>query len=421
MRVGDRLPALAALSGGRLERACAIALRVHTVSRAGSTPTAEQEILALARARTRAGPAVIAPILELPPRRSGKVLRRLGCSRLPRARARPARALRARSGRASSCTWTRRSSGASGDVGKRIRQRRRRAARRREAGSTCTSRSTTTPGSPRRASSLQERRSEDCAAFLRRARGLVHASTGITRRAGAHRQCQGLPLPCLARYLRSSSRIERRYTRPYSPWTNGKAEALIKTLLREWAYRFAYPTSSHRSRALPGYLRWYNRRRPHGSLDGRPPHQPRLTPLWSVQLAHVRRRGGGARPGRAARAPRRRARPAIVQFASRARCGRARRPGRAGVEPRDLVGDAVEPCEERLELPDGQVLAPFHHADRGDAQELVTSPQQAAPGSGASALERAAEPDAGGDADRVDATSSAAPRGRRRRTGVPRR
>jgi hypothetical protein len=33
-----------------------------------------------------------------------------------------------------------------------------------------------------------------------------------------------------------------------------KAEALIKTLLRESAYRFAYPTSHHR-RALPGYLR----------------------------------------------------------------------------------------------------------------------------------------------------------------------
>jgi transposase InsO family protein len=65
--------------------------------------------------------------------------------------------------------------------------------------------------------------------------------------------------------------IARRYTRPYSPWTNGKAEALIKTLLREWAYRFAYPTSAHRSRALAGFVRWYNCRRPHGSLGGRPP------------------------------------------------------------------------------------------------------------------------------------------------------
>lgn len=65
--------------------------------------------------------------------------------------------------------------------------------------------------------------------------------------------------------------IERRYTRPRRPQTNGKAEALVKTLLREWAYRFAYPTSAHRARALSGYLRWYNRHRPHSSLGGRPP------------------------------------------------------------------------------------------------------------------------------------------------------
>jgi transposase InsO family protein len=65
--------------------------------------------------------------------------------------------------------------------------------------------------------------------------------------------------------------IARRYTRPRRPQTNGKAEALIKTLQREWAYRFAYPTSTNRARALPGYLRWYNRHRPHSSLGGKPP------------------------------------------------------------------------------------------------------------------------------------------------------
>ncbi|HSJ73648.1 MAG TPA: IS481 family transposase [Miltoncostaeaceae bacterium] len=65
--------------------------------------------------------------------------------------------------------------------------------------------------------------------------------------------------------------IERRRTRPYTPRTNGKAEALIGTMLREWAYRYAYPTSSHRARALSGWVRWYNRRRPHSSLGDRPP------------------------------------------------------------------------------------------------------------------------------------------------------
>jgi transposase InsO family protein len=65
--------------------------------------------------------------------------------------------------------------------------------------------------------------------------------------------------------------IQRRRTRPYTPRTNGKAEAFIGTCLREWAYRYAYPTSTHRTRALPGWVRWYNRRRPHSSLGNRPP------------------------------------------------------------------------------------------------------------------------------------------------------
>ena len=65
--------------------------------------------------------------------------------------------------------------------------------------------------------------------------------------------------------------IQRRYTRPRRPQTNGKAEALVKTLLREWAHRFAYPSSAHRARAVPGYLRWYNEYRPHSSIGGRPP------------------------------------------------------------------------------------------------------------------------------------------------------
>jgi transposase InsO family protein len=33
-------------------------------------------------------------------------------------------------------------------------------------------------------------------------------------------------------------------TRPYRPCTNGKAERFIQTLLRGWAYRRPYPTST---------------------------------------------------------------------------------------------------------------------------------------------------------------------------------
>jgi transposase InsO family protein len=60
-------------------------------------------------------------------------------------------------------------------------------------------------------------------------------------------------------------------TRPYRPRTNGKAERFIQTLLREWAYARPYLNSWLRIRALKTYLRYYNRRRPHGALNGRPP------------------------------------------------------------------------------------------------------------------------------------------------------
>jgi transposase InsO family protein len=60
-------------------------------------------------------------------------------------------------------------------------------------------------------------------------------------------------------------------TRPYTPRTNGKAERFIQTLLREWAYRRPYATSAIRTRALAGWLHYYNWHRRHSSLHGEPP------------------------------------------------------------------------------------------------------------------------------------------------------
>jgi len=60
-------------------------------------------------------------------------------------------------------------------------------------------------------------------------------------------------------------------TRPYTPRTNGKAERLIQTMLRLWAYVRPYTSSDERAAALSPWLRWYNRQRPHGSLQDRSP------------------------------------------------------------------------------------------------------------------------------------------------------
>ena len=60
-------------------------------------------------------------------------------------------------------------------------------------------------------------------------------------------------------------------TRPYTPRTNGKAERLIQTMLRLWAYVRPYGSSDERASALTPWLAWYNRQRPHGSLQDRTP------------------------------------------------------------------------------------------------------------------------------------------------------
>ena len=60
-------------------------------------------------------------------------------------------------------------------------------------------------------------------------------------------------------------------TRPYTPRTNGKAERLVQTSLREWAYARAYADSQQRAHAFRGWLHHYNWHRPHASLGYKPP------------------------------------------------------------------------------------------------------------------------------------------------------
>jgi transposase InsO family protein len=75
-------------------------------------------------------------------------------------------------------------------------------------------------------------------------------------------------------------------TRPYRPRTNGKAERFIRTMLGGWAYGAIYRDSRQRTAALPGWLEFYNWRRPHGSLAHRPPGA-RLAELNNVAGSYI--------------------------------------------------------------------------------------------------------------------------------------
>jgi transposase InsO family protein len=60
-------------------------------------------------------------------------------------------------------------------------------------------------------------------------------------------------------------------TPPYTPRWNGKAERFIQTLQNEWGHVPGYRNATDRARALSSFIRYYNRRRPHSSLNDRPP------------------------------------------------------------------------------------------------------------------------------------------------------
>lgn len=226
---------------------------------------AERQILA-ARAYSHAGPVVIGGLIGRPPSTVWKVLRRHGCSRLPRAATDPPRRYeRARPGQLLHVDIKR--LGRFHTPGKAVL--RDGIARSRRTGWQYVHLAIDDHPRVAYAEILPTESPADCARFLRRAVSWyadqsVSVERVISDNGNGYRSYAW-------RDTCSQPGIQRRYTRPHRPQTNGKAEALVKTPLREWAYRFPYPTSSHRARALSGYLRWYNTQTPHGSLAGRPP------------------------------------------------------------------------------------------------------------------------------------------------------
>ncbi len=87
-----------------------------------------------------------------------------------------------------------------------------------------------------------------------------------------------LPGPDSHRQATTSTNTKITYTRsPPVPLgarntgANGKAERFNRTLLTEWAYTRAWTSNPSRARGLDTFLDFYNTRRGHSALGGRPP------------------------------------------------------------------------------------------------------------------------------------------------------
>ena len=117
---------------------------------------------------------------------------------------------------------------------------------------------------------LADEKADTVVAFLERALSWFGAH-GITCRrlmtdgAMTYRRNRALAELLAAREIRHI------ITPPYTPRWNGKVERFHQTMEREWAKGLRYRNSTARNRALPHWLRHYNERRPHSSLDGQPP------------------------------------------------------------------------------------------------------------------------------------------------------
>lgn len=70
-------------------------------------------------------------------------------------------------------------------------------------------------------------------------------------------------------------RLAQGFTKVKHPWTNGKAERVIRTLMEEWHSRTRtnHISRGHRRRYLYAYVDWYNQVRDHQSLNGKTPLQ----------------------------------------------------------------------------------------------------------------------------------------------------
>jgi len=71
--------------------------------------------------------------------------------------------------------------------------------------------------------------------------------------------------------LCQKNKIERRFTKVKHPWTNGKAERVIRTLMDMWHKKTEFKNKRHRKLDFIRFVNYYNTVKPHKGIENRTP------------------------------------------------------------------------------------------------------------------------------------------------------
>lgn len=84
--------------------------------------------------------------------------------------------------------------------------------------------------------------------------------------------------------LCQGNKIEQRFTKVKHPYTNGKAERVIRTLLEQWHYKTIFKSRAHRKVELIRFTNWYNTVKPHRGLNNKTPLEQLTNYFYPTEL-----------------------------------------------------------------------------------------------------------------------------------------
>ena len=121
-----------------------------------------------------------------------------------------------------------------------------------------------------------------CAAFIARALRFFADHAVRVRQVMTDNHWSYTKSPAVDAVLAGAG-VEHITTPRYTPRWNGKAEAFVGILLREWAYARPYTSNRARAAAFARFGRTYNSRRIHGELGGLTPMQRLLADVNNLR------------------------------------------------------------------------------------------------------------------------------------------